>query len=109
MATRILHQPVAFPEPTEQVSQAQLARVLQLKGEIAEAKKQLEQAEAETQAALERGVCVEPGLLKALLKTVERRSIAWKRIVERELGEDYAKRVLASTKPDRFTHLVVTA
>ncbi len=109
MATRILHQPVAFPEPTEQVSQAQLAQILQLKGEIAEAKNQLEQAEGEVQAALEASVPVQPGLLHALLKTVERRSVAWKRIVERELGEDYATRVLASTKPDRFVHLVVTA
>ena len=109
MATRILPQSVAFPEPTEQVTQAQLTRILQFKGEIAEAKKQLEQAEAETQAALERGVCVEPGLLHALLKTVERRSVPWKQVVERKLGVDYAKRVLAGTKPDKFTHLVVTA
>jgi hypothetical protein len=35
--------------------------------------------------------------------------VSWKSVVERELGEDYAKRVLAATKPDTYTHLVVTA
>ena len=109
MATRILHQPVTFPEPTEQVSQAQLARILQLKGEIAERKKALEEAEAEVQAALEDSVPVQVGLLRAFLKTVERRSVPWKQVVERKLGVDFAKRVLAGTKPDKFTHLVVTA
>ena len=109
MAVRTLPQPATFPTPAEVVTQTQLARILQLKGEIAEAKKQLEQAEGEVQHALERDVPIESGLLKALLKVVERRSVPWKKVVERELGEDYATRVLASTKPDRFTHLVVTA
>jgi hypothetical protein len=35
--------------------------------------------------------------------------VSWKSVVERELGEDYAKRVPAATKPDTYTHLVVTA
>ncbi len=52
---------------------------------------------------------VESGLLRAFLKIIERRSVPWKQVVERKLGVDYAKRVLASTKPDRFTHLVVAA
>ncbi len=43
------------------------------------------------------------------MKTVERRSVPWKQVVERKLGVEYAKRVLAGTKPDCFTHLVVTA
>ena len=109
MATQTVPQAVPLQQPTEVVSQAQLARILQLKGEIAEAKKQLEQAEAEVQSCLEHDVLVQPGLLKALLKVVERRSVPWKQVVERQLGADYAKRVLAATKPDRFTHLVVTA
>jgi len=52
---------------------------------------------------------VEDGLFRAFLKTTERRSVAWKSIVERELGEGYANRVLAATKPDKFTTLVVSA
>ena len=109
MATQTVPQAVPFQQPTEVVSQAQLARILQLKGEIAEAKKQLEQAEADVQSCLEHDVPVQPGLLRALLKVVERRSVPWKQVVERQLGADYAKRVLAATTPDRFTHLVVTA
>ena len=109
MATRTLPQAVPFKQPTEEITQNRLAYILTLKGEIAERKKALEEAEAEVQAALEDSVPVESGLLRAFLKTVERRSVQWKQVVERKLGVDFAKRVLAGTKPDRFTHLVVTA
>ena len=109
MATQTVPQAVPFQQPTGTITQEKLAHILTLKGEIAERKKALEEAEAEVQAELERNVPVEPGLLKAFLRVVERSSIAWKQVVERELGEEYAARVLASTKTDRFTHLVVTA
>ncbi len=109
MATRILPQPVAFPEPIEQIPQATLTHILQLRGEIKEQQKTLEQLEGQVQAALEDSVPLEPGLLRAFLKIIERRSVPWKQVVERKLGVDFAKRVLAGTKPDRFTHLVVTA
>ena len=109
MATQTVPQAVPFQQPTGTITQERLAYILTLKGEIAERKKALKQVEAEVQAELERNVPVEPGLLKAFLRVVERSSIAWKQVVERELGEEYAARVLASTKPDRFTHLVVTA
>ncbi len=108
MATQTVPQAVPFRKPTDTITQEKLAYILTLKGEIQERKKALEEAEADVQAALEDSVPVEPGLLRAFLKIIERRSVAWKRIVERKLGVDYAKRVLASTKPDRFTHLVVT-
>ena len=109
MATQTVPQAVPFRQPTDTITQEQLAYILTLKGEIAERKKALEEAEADVQAALEGSVPVESGLLRAFLKTVERRSVQWKKVVERKLGVDYAKRVLASTKPDRFTHLVVAA
>ena len=109
MATQTVPQAVPFQQPTGTITQEKLAYVLTLKGEIAERKKALEETETEVQAALEDSVPVQVGLLRAFLKTVERRSVQWKQVVERKLGVDYAKRVLASTKPDRFTHLVVTA
>ncbi len=109
MATRTVPQAVPFQQPTGTITQEKLAHILTLKGEIAERKKELEQVETEVQAALEDSVPVESGLLRAFLKTVERRSVPWKQVVERKLGVDYAKRVLAGTKPDKFTHLVVTA
>ena len=109
MASQTVPQAVPFRKPTEVITQEKLAYLLTLKGEIQERKKALEEVEAEVQVALEASVPVQPGLLRAFLKTVERRSVQWKQVVERKLGVDYAKRVLASTKPDRFTHLVVTA
>ncbi len=109
MASQTVPQAVPFRKPTDTITQEQRAYILTLKGEIAERKKALEEAETEVQAALEDSVPVESGLLRAFLKIIERRSVAWKRIVERKLGVDYAKRVLAGTKPDKFTHLVVTA
>ncbi len=109
MATQTVPQAVPFRKPTEVITQERLAYILTLKGEIAERKKALDEAETEVQAALEDSVPVAPGLLRAFLKIIERRSVPWKQVVERKLGVDYAKRVLASTKPDKFTHLVVAA
>ncbi len=109
MATQTVPQAVPFQQPTGTITQETLAYVLTLKGEIAERKKALEETEAEVQAALEDSVPVESGLLRAFLKIIERRSVPWKQVVERKLGVEYAKRVLAGTKPDKFTHLVVTA
>ncbi len=108
MATQTVPQAVPVRKPTDTITQEKLAYILTLKGEIAERKKALEETEAEVQAALEDSVPVESGLLRAFLKIIERRSVPWKQVVERKLGLDYAKRVLAGTKPDRFTHLVVT-
>ncbi len=109
MATQTVPQAVPFQQPTGTITQQRLAYILTAKGEIAERKKALEEAETEVQAALEDSVPVESGLLRAFLKIIERRSVPWKQVVERKLGVDYAKRVLAGTKPDKFTHLVVTA
>ncbi len=109
MATQTVPQAVPFKQPTGTITQKRLAYILTLKGEIAERKKALEEVEADVQAALEDSVPVESGLLRAFLTTVERRSLPWKQVVERKLGVEYAKRVLAGTKPDKFTHLVVTA
>ncbi len=109
MATQTVPQAVPFQQPTGTITQEKLAYILTVKGEIAERKKALEEAESDVQTALEDSVPVESGLLRAFLKIIERRSVPWKQVVERKLGVDYAKRVLASTKPDKFTHLVVTA
>ncbi len=54
MATRTVPpQAVPFKEPPKTVTQETLAYILTLKGEIAERKKALEEAETEVQAALE--------------------------------------------------------
>jgi len=109
VATATVPQVVPFRKPTGPVTQTELALVLSLRDRIRELETQIAEAEAAIQAQLEAGLPVEPGLLKAFLRVSERRSVAWKAVVERELGEYYAKRVLAATKPERFVHLVVTA
>ncbi len=96
-------------EPFESIPQGQLGRILWLKREIERLDAELKQAEEVVRTGLETGATVEPGLLEAFLKTYERRSVAWKAVVERELGPAYAKRVLAATQPETYVSLVVTA
>lgn len=93
----------------EQITQDRLAEIITLRQQIEELEKQLGEAQTDVKFALESGAEVEPGLFRATLKVTERTSVSWKSVVERELGEDYAKRVLSSTKPDKYVHLVVTA
>lgn len=100
----------AQPVPAARsIRQQELARILELRRDIEQLKGKLEQAEGAIRLSLEAGASVESGLFRAYLKTTERRSVAWKAVVERECGADYAARVLAATKPDTTTQLVVTA
>jgi hypothetical protein len=56
---------------------------------------------------LKDGVKVAPGLMTARVKEFSRRNVAWKEVVVREIGQDYADRVLNATKPEVYTSLVV--
>jgi hypothetical protein len=91
------------------IMQADLSRILSMRQQIEAIEEQLNEAETSVRVALESGADVEAGLFRASLKTTERRNVAWKSVVERELGEDYSRRVLAATKPDSYTTLVVSA
>ena len=75
-------------------------RIEKLRGEMAELKGQIIHD-------LDAGAKPEPGARTASITQVERRSVAWKDVVTRELGDAYAKRVLAGTKPTFFFKLVV--
>ena len=97
------------PQKTERVTQDRLTEIITLRQQIEELEKQLGEAQIDVKTALESGAEVEPGLFRATLKVTERTNVSWKSVVERELGDAYAKRVLASTRPDKYTHLVVTA
>jgi hypothetical protein len=113
MATAIKSIPFVVPtQPVpsiRSIPQQDLARILELRRDIETLEADLKSAEQSIHEQLEAGASVESGLFQAYLKTTERRSVSWKGVVERELGEDYARRVLAATKPDTFTHLVVEA
>lgn len=93
----------------EPITQDRLAEIITLRQQIEELEKQLGEAQTDVKLALESGAEVESGLFRASLKTTERTNVSWKSVVERELGDDYAKRVLSATKPDQYVHLVVTA
>ena len=97
------------PNKVERITQDRLAEIITIRQQIETLEKQLGEAQTDVKAALEAGAEVEAGLFRASLKITERRNVAWKSIVERELGDAYAKRVLASTKPDKSTSLIVTA
>ena len=86
-----------------------LAHIHELRRQRTALDEQIGEAEAMVRATLESGATVQQGVFSAYLKTTERRSVAWKSIVERELGEQYAVRVLAATKADKFTSLVISA
>jgi hypothetical protein len=100
---------VPFQAKQEAISQLTLQLYLSLRARARQLEEQIAQAEAEIRQALEAGAAVEPGLLRAFIKITERRNVAWKEVVIREKGQQYADRVLAGTRPDTYRHLVVTA
>lgn len=112
-ATQIVSHVVPFPQSVPAspavVTQDKLTHFKALTQRIEALEAESKQIEAEIRASLESGAAVEPGIFRAFLKTTERRNVSWKEVVERELGEGYAKRVLAATKPDPTTRLIVEA
>lgn len=98
-----------FPNACESVTQAELAQLVELRQLRTQLEERISGIEAAFKGRLEAGASVESGILRAFLKSIERRSVAWKQVCERELGEEYCRRVLAGTKPATFTHLVVEA
>ena len=89
------------------ITQDALRFVAEKKAVIARLEEELKAAEATVLEALKAGAAVAAGLLTARLKTWERRNVAWKDIVIREQGKDYADRVLNATRPDKYESLVV--
>ena len=91
----------------EQVTQQQIEGLLVLREQAQEAstaarKKQMEVGAEEKRlmTALEAGAQVKPGAYFLLLtKETTGRSVAWRKVVERELGKAFAEKVLADTPP----------
>lgn len=114
MATKSLA-PLEFPQkpgPKKAVtkviiSQERLSAYAKLEAQIDKLNAKLGPEKDALKAALEAGAEIEPGAHHAHLKVTERRSVPWKEIVERELGEAYAERVMAATKPGKAVSLVV--
>jgi hypothetical protein len=111
MATQILaSHAIPFPvvDSRKHISQASLTNIIELRRQVALLESSLTVAESEVKLALEAGAEVEAGLFRASLKITKRRNVSWKNVVERELGEDYAARVLAATRADSYTNLEVS-
>lgn len=89
------------------ISQGSLAAILRRRKRIADLQTELEKLEDALTADLKEGASVAPGILTAYMKAWERRNVSWKDVVIRELGQPYADRVLAATKPDPQSKLVV--
>jgi hypothetical protein len=91
------------------ICQTDLSYILELRRQRDTIDEQIKESETAIRTALEVGAIVEPGIFQAYLKHTERRSVAWRVVVERELGEGYAARVLAATKTDKYCSLVISA
>ncbi len=100
---------VVYTQMPHDICQSELAHVLELRRQRDAVDERINEAEQAIRTALENGASVQGGILTARLKVTERRSVAWKSVCERELGDDYCRRVLAATHPDQFTTLVVSA
>jgi hypothetical protein len=112
-ATQIVSHVVPFPQSVPAkpavITQDRLTHFLALQQRIEALEVERNQIETELRSSLDTGAAVEPGIFRAYLKTTERRNVSWKEVVERQLGKSYAKRVLAATKPDPITRLIVEA
>jgi hypothetical protein len=89
------------------ITQATLSAISNKRAQIDELQFQVKAAEALVLARLKDGAKVASGLLTARVKTWDRRNVAWKEVVVREQGQEYADRVLNATKPTTFESLVV--
>lgn len=89
------------------IKQQQIEHLLVLREQVQEARTlsqklltELEGEEERLMAALQSGTPVEPGRYFLLIATEPKgRSVAWRRIVEENLGRSFAEKVLADTAP----------
>ena len=89
------------------ITQETLRMIAKRRAQIEELQFQVKASEQLVLERLKDGAKVAPGLLTARVKEFSRRNVAWKEVVVREIGQDYADRVLNATKPEVYTSLVV--
>ena len=111
-----IHSPaISFPSKEEQITQAQLIRVVSLRNMISALRSDLEAVESGIKVALENGASVQPGVHVASLKETLRRNVAWREIAERLAdrlysgkGHAYTENVIGNTHPTPSVSLVVS-
>ncbi len=89
------------------ISQGTLAAIVKQRAKVEQEQEKLKAAEDKLTVALKLGAELQPGALTARVREWERRNVAWKQILVREKGEDYAQRVFNATRPDKYETLVV--
>lgn len=91
----------------QKVTQKKMAKYASLGNKIDKLRVEYAELKGEIISDLDAGAKPEAGARTAKIVQVERRSVSWKDVVIRELGDSYAARVLAATKPTFFFKLVV--
>jgi hypothetical protein len=89
------------------ITQSKLSKLFRHQSKIEELKQAAEILEKEILESLKAGAAVQKGLLTARVKTWQRRSVAWKEVVVREKGQEFADRVFNATRPTDYEDLVV--
>jgi hypothetical protein len=89
------------------ITQKTLAAILKRRAALAKAEEELQAIEAGLLTKLKAGAQVQVGTFRAEVKVWERRSVAWKEVVVKKLGQEYADRVFNATPPETYEKLVV--
>jgi hypothetical protein len=93
--------------PKTFITQQRLAALIKKRSQYEALSAEISRLETEMKEQLKAGGVVRPGLLSARVREWERRTVAWKQVLIREKGEEFAERVFNATKPDKFETLVV--
>jgi hypothetical protein len=99
------------PQPTNQISQAELHELATLRRAARDAETKVEAKTADLLARLQAGATVEPGIYDARIGEDSRRTVSWKAVAARLAkrlgfdGDKYCERVLNVTKPTTKTVL----
>lgn len=89
------------------ITQSTLTKILKTRAQIETLQKALKVEEEKLVERLKAGAPITPGVLTARMSEWERRSVAWRQVCARELGEEFCQRVFNATKPDKHESLVV--
>lgn len=99
------------------ISQKTLSAIIRKRQKISALENELQTMEQGVEQALKDGATCSGGMFVAFLKEHSRRNVAWRQVCERKVDElkgdgegvKFCEHVLAATRPDTYTKLVVEA
>lgn len=97
------------------ITQKVLTAIMKQRAKLDQASAKLKAAEDKVFESLKAGASVEPGMLLAEVKRIERRNVAWRPAFEEQIskrdgegaGKKLAERILAATQPSVYESLSV--